>query len=84
LREEGFLVLPVARVNLEPPNTLQSAPVDSGDPSRAAHQVPAKEARESQESKLAKGFNRYIYSVLLSLEEGMPADSRWRWNSLLS
>jgi len=76
LREEGFLVLPVVRVNLEPPDTLQSAPVESSDPSRSAGQAPAEDLQESQEGKLGKGFNRYIYSVLLSLEEGVPAEQQ--------
>src|SRR3972149_2549885 len=39
LREEGFLVLPVARVNLEAPDTLPSTLAESNDPSRP-DQVP--------------------------------------------
>jgi WD40 repeat protein len=50
LREEGFHVLPVARVNLEPP--------------------------ASTAGKAGGGFNRYIYSVLLSLGEGLPPDKQ--------
>ena len=50
LREEGFHVLPVARVNLEPPPALSE--------------------------KLGTGFNRYVYSVLLSLGEGIPPDKQ--------
>ncbi len=46
LEEEGFLVLPVARVNLEPPTSVKNA----------------------------ANFNRYIYSVLLSLEEPLPTE----------
>src|SRR3972149_2802924 len=63
LREEGFLVLPVARVNLEAPETRQSAPVESGDPSRSEDRAPAGGSQESQEDQLGKGFNRYIFSV---------------------
>ncbi len=48
LREEGFHVLPVARVNLEPPKSQTSQPIE--------------------------GFNRYVYSVQLSLGEGLPAE----------
>jgi len=48
LREQGFRVLPVVRVNLEPPSTLINV----------------------------KLFNRYTFSVLLSLEEILPDDQR--------
>lgn len=47
LKEDGFRVLPVMRVNLEPSSTTNG-------------QVP----------------NRYINSVLLYLEEGLPLDER--------
>jgi len=75
LREEGFLVLPVARVNLEPPDTLHSTLVESNDPS-GSDQVPGEGSQEAQQDQLRMGFNRYIFSVLLSLEEGMPAEQQ--------
>ena len=50
LREEGFYVLPVARVSQEPP--------------------------ESQIGQPMEGFNRYVSSVQLSLEEGLPAEEQ--------
>jgi WD40 repeat protein len=50
LREEGFHVLPVARVNLEPP--------------------------ASQTMQRGSGFNRYIYSAQLSLEESLPSENQ--------
>ena len=46
LEQEGFCVLPVVRVNLEPPPDLLDDP----------------------------GFNRYAFSVMLSLEEPLPDD----------
>ncbi len=46
LEAEGFHVLPVVRVNQEPPESLFQD----------------------------QGFNRYIFSVLLSLEEALPED----------
>lgn len=48
LEEEGFRVLPIIRINLEPPADLL---------------------------KMA-GFNRYVFSALLSLEEGLPEQDR--------
>ena len=48
LKEEGFFLLPVVRVNQEPPARLKG--LDS--------------------------FNRYTFSVLLSFEEALPAESR--------
>ena len=56
LEENGFEVLPVMRVNLEPP---------LGAP-------------------FAAEFNRYIYSLLLSIEEDVPETSRFSQNQLAS
>ncbi|UCH61131.1 MAG: PD40 domain-containing protein, partial [Anaerolineales bacterium] len=57
LQKEGFSVLPLIRVNLEPASgPATSTPTDPGN---------------NQSS-----FNRYIYSTLLSLEEGLPAESQ--------
>ncbi len=46
LLEDGFEVLPVARLHLDPPQAYQER----------------------------KGFNRYIFSLMLSLEEGLAED----------
>ena len=48
LEREGFHVLPVVRVNQEPPDSLPES----------------------------DNFNRYIFSVLLSLEESLPEEER--------
>jgi WD40 repeat protein len=56
LEENGFEVLPVMRVNLEPP-------------------VGA---------ALADEFNRYIFSLLLSVEESVPEANRFSLNELAS
>jgi WD40 repeat protein len=48
LENEGFHVLPVVRVNQEPPDSLFQD----------------------------ESFNRYVFSVLLSLEEALPEDAR--------
>lgn len=48
LKAEGFHVLPVARVNLDPPSGIDLPPE----------------------------FNRYVFSALLSLEEGLPEDQQ--------
>jgi WD40 repeat protein len=56
LQEENFHVLPVARVNLEPPAQFASF----------------------------ANFNRYTLSVLLSLEESLPADQRRSLEELAS
>ncbi|MCP4284259.1 MAG: DUF1566 domain-containing protein [Gammaproteobacteria bacterium] len=50
LEEEGFQVLPVMRVSLEPP--------------------------PEQLAELPAGWNRYVLSLLLSLEEGLPKEEQ--------
>lgn len=56
LETNGFEVLPVMRVNQEPPTDIQ----------------------------LGEGFNRYIYSLLLSVESGLPLKERFAPEELAS
>lgn len=54
LAEKSFTILPVIRVNQEPP--------------------PLEEIKQDTEADTPSTFNRYIYSALLSLEEGLPEE----------
>ena len=74
LREEGFNVLPVARVNLEPPENLKNSLTTGNEQPTPNDKLPAETLPGYQTDQPGKGFNRYIYSVLLSLGEGVPAD----------
>ncbi len=56
LEENGFDVLPVARINLEPPTGIN----------------------------LDASFNRYIYSILVSIEDSLPAETRFPIETLAS
>jgi WD40 repeat protein len=63
LREVGFHVLPVVRVNQEPAQDLKS-------PTRAGDDEPVIKPPEQAP------INRYLFSTLLSLEEGMPSEQQ--------
>ena len=66
LQAREFDVLPLMRVNLEPPpGTILPAPSDGTAPISLAASDPR-----------ALAPNRYVLSVLLSLEEGLPRNSR--------
>lgn len=56
MEESGFEVLPTARVNHEPPPSIETI----------------------------SGFNRYIYSVMVCIEEGIPAEKRFAPEELAS
>jgi hypothetical protein len=58
LREVGYHVLPVIRVNQEPPRALAAHP------------------QASSEQNQVTPVNRYRYSTLLSLEEGLPPEQQ--------
>jgi WD40 repeat protein len=56
LEENGFDVLPVARLNLEPPT----------------------------ENEQGESFNRYVYSILVSIEDSLPTRQRFPTEMLVS
>jgi WD40 repeat protein len=61
LREREFEVLPIMRVSLEPPSVRAELP----------------QATQNSELKTANSLsNRYILSLLLSLEEGLPPEQQ--------
>ncbi|MGB8645260.1 MAG: hypothetical protein WCF84_08475 [Anaerolineae bacterium] len=63
LARKGFNVLPPMRINAELPDPKGL------DPSLRSGQAPSGLAP-------ASGLNRYVFSALLSLEEGLPAEQR--------
>ena len=63
LREIGFHVLPVIRVNQEPPKEIIDRPDHGG-------QAPASQPPD------ARPINRYLFSTLLSLEEGLSPEQQ--------
>ena len=69
LREIGFHVLPVIRVNQEPPQDLKDRP-------NPADQKPASQPPDSTP------INRYLFSTLLSLEEGLSPEQQMEGSRL--
>ena len=69
LREIGFHVLPVIRVNQEPPQDLKGRP-------NPADQEPASQPLDST------SINRYLFSTLLSLEEGLSPEQQMEGSRL--
>ena len=56
MAEQGFQVLPIIRLNMEPPTNLS----------------------------LNEGFNRYVYSCIQSIEEGLPEEKRFSNEELVN
>ena len=76
LREEGFNVLPVARVNLEPPENLKNALTAGNEQHSPDDRLPPETSPGSQADQPAKSLNRYVYSVQLSLGEDLPPEKQ--------
>jgi len=67
LRQEGFQVLPVARVSIELPYTVETNSQDQ----------PADNSQKiSGVGQENNKINRYVYSTLISLEENLPEDKQ--------
>jgi len=70
LEAEEFTVLPVMRVSLEPPVVHRLSSVDS------SQLATDNGRRTTDDGQRSQHVNRYILSVLLSLEEALPAEQQ--------